>query len=229
MAILKLLSFGAALFAAQTTLAAPIRRSTCDFNTPTPDGWTDSMDLQWCGMINNEVAALKAAEDPLTMLPVIGPIFKQAGISADPACVLGTPEEIMSYPAAQAAMKQMKANFPAFGSMDLTAEDIPKVYADPIKAACTATGAPEDLLTKMIWTESKGHPLISNGGLTQIDNVAFGQQVQKNPNLKNRYTPADNIMAAAMRLKQGKDEAGCDWETAYYQHYQDPGAAARGY
>ncbi|KAI5367466.1 putative transglycosylase SLT domain 1, Lysozyme-like domain superfamily [Septoria linicola] len=114
-------------------------------------------------------------------------------------------------------------SYPQFGSMDLTPENIQIVYADHIKAACSKTGVPEDMMVKMIWTESKGHPLVYHG-LTQMDYVAWGQMADQDSSLKNRYMPVDNILAAAMYMKRLKDQFGSDWETTYNQHYQDPKA-----
>ncbi|KAF7198399.1 hypothetical protein HII31_00138 [Pseudocercospora fuligena] len=230
MAILSknIICFGIALLATQGVLAAPTTRSdNCDFGTPNPSNWPSTYQTQWCGMINNEVTTLKTMENPATVLGDIKAKFAQALIKVSPDSTLPNIDNIMKDPQARAAMTQMKANFPAFGSMDLTAEDIQKVYADAIKTACAKTGVPEDMMVKIIWVESKGHPLVYQG-LTQIDYVAWGQMADENSSLKNRYMPSDNIMASAMFLKKAKDQYGGDWETTYSQHYQDPNAKSRG-
>ncbi|EME79712.1 uncharacterized protein MYCFIDRAFT_212292 [Pseudocercospora fijiensis CIRAD86] len=229
MAILSknIICLGTALLAAQGVLAAPTTRSSdCDFGIANPSEWPSTYQSQWCSMITNEVTALKTSENPKTMLSTLKAIFTQARIKVSPDSALANVDKIMQDPQARAAMTQMKANFPAFGSMDLTAEDIQKVYGDAIKAACKKTGVPEDIMVKIIWTESKGHPLVYNG-LTQMDYVAWGQMADENPELKNRYMPTDNIVAAAMFLQKAKAKYGGDWETTYTQHYQDPTAASR--
>lgn len=224
--ISKIICLSAMLMAAPSTLAAPvIRAESCDFGATTPSGWTDGMQSQWCGMINNEVAGLKMKEDLTTVRPMVEAQFKQAGISCSPDSAFPNIDNMMQDSSARAAMSQMKANYPAFGSMDLTPEDIKKVYADAIKTACTKTGVPEDMMVKIIWIESKGHPLVY-GGLTQMDYVAWGQMAEQDASLKNRYMPGDNIVASAMYLKGKKDANGGDWETVYRNHYQDPKAAS---
>ncbi|KXS94859.1 hypothetical protein AC578_8468 [Pseudocercospora eumusae] len=230
MAILSknIICLGTALLAAQGVLAAPTTRSSdCDFGIANPSSWPSTYQSQWCAMITNEVTALKTKENPKTMLGNLKAIFTQALIKVSPHSALPNIDHIMKDPQARAAMTQMKANFPAFGSMDLTAEDIRKVYGHAIKAACAKTGVPEHIMVKIIWTESKGHPLVYQG-LTQMDYVAWGQMADENSALKNRYLPTDNIVASAMFLKKAKDHYGCDWETTYTQHYQDPTAATRG-
>lgn len=227
MAILStIIYFSSALLATQRVLAAPTRRDACDFGIATPANWQPIYNTQWCGMINNEVAGLTSKEDPTTMLPTLRAIFAQAGITASPSSSLPNIDAIMQDPQARAAMTQMKANYPASGSMDLTTGDIQTVYAEGIQAASDKTGVPQDMLVNIIWTESKGHPLVYQG-LTQIDYVGWGQQVDRDSSLQNRYMPSDNILAAAMYLKAAKEEYGGDWSTTYTQHYQDPGAAAR--
>ncbi|KXT03896.1 hypothetical protein AC579_6238 [Pseudocercospora musae] len=224
----NVICLGTALLTAQGVLAAPTTRSdNCDFGTPNPSNWPSTYQSQWCGMINNEVTTLKTLENPATVLPDIKAEFAQASIKVSPDSTLPNIDDIMKDPQARAAMAQMKANFPAFGSMDLTAGDIQKVYGDAIKAACDKTGVPADIMVKIIWTESKGHPLVYQG-LTQMDYVVWGQMADENSALKNRYLPTDNIVASAMFLKKAKDQYGDDWETTYTQHYQDPSAASRG-
>lgn len=223
----KAIIFGAAIFGAQTAYAAPTARSdNCDFGIAVPSGWQSIFTTQWCGMINNEVASLKSKEASNIMLPSVQAQYKQAGIKAPADSALPNIDNIMKDKAARAAMTQMKANYPLYGSMDLTAENIQTVYSDAIKAACTKTGVPEDIMVKIIYTESKGHPLVYQG-LTQMDYVAWGQMADQNKDLKNRYNPADNIMASAMFLAKAKSQYGGDWATTYSQHYQDPTAASR--
>ncbi|KAF2211790.1 hypothetical protein CERZMDRAFT_85185 [Cercospora zeae-maydis SCOH1-5] len=225
MAILsKIICLSAALIAAPNAFAAPVTRAeNCDFGVTTPAGWTDSMQSQWCGMINNEVNGLKSKEDRTAVLPMVTAQYKQAGISCPPESAFPDIDNTMQDSSARAAMSQMKANYPAFGSMDLTPEDIQKVYGDHIDTACSKTGVPADVMVNIIWTESKGHPLVY-GGLTQMDYVAWGQMAEQDPSLKNRYMPGDNIVASAMYLKGKKDTNGGDWETTYRNHYQDPNA-----
>ncbi|KAF2168569.1 hypothetical protein M409DRAFT_21319 [Zasmidium cellare ATCC 36951] len=197
------------------------RSTTCDFGIPDPPGCPAGVLSQWCGMITTEVSGLKTSENPVAMIPNIEAIYKQANIKADPSSALADPETIMQYPQARAAMERMKASYPTTGSPDLTPEDIQNVYADALNAACNKTGVPEDILIKIIWTESKGHPLVYNG-LTQMDYVAWGQMADENPDLKNRYEPTSNIVAAAMYLAKQKGQFGGTWDETYYNHYQDP-------
>lgn len=55
-----------------------------------------------------------------------------------------------------------------------------------------------------------------------MDYVAWGQMADENPDLKNRYLPTSNIVAAAMYLAKQKQQFGGTWESCYYNHYQDP-------
>lgn len=115
--------------------------------------------------------------------------------------------------------------------MDLTPEDIATVYGPAISAASAESGVPGDVLRDVIWTESKGHPLASNGGLTQIDPNAWAGVVDGNEGLKGgrRYAPRDNVMAAALVLK-GMGDCGADrgcWKELYENRYRDPKAGCR--
>ncbi|USW49276.1 Putative transglycosylase SLT domain 1, Lysozyme-like domain superfamily [Septoria linicola] len=224
MAVFSMLCVMTALLAAQVSFAAPVTRSeSCDFGAATPPGWNGPMQSQWCGMLDGEVNALRLSEDLTTRLPIVVAQYASANIKVSPETAFPKLDEITQDPSARAAIAQMKVNFPQFGSMDLTPENIQIVYADHIKAACSKTGVPEDMMVKMIWTESKGHPLVYHG-LTQMDYVAWGQMADQDSSLKNRYMPGDNILAAAMYMKRQKDQFGSDWETTYTQHYQDPKA-----
>ncbi|KAF2158480.1 hypothetical protein M409DRAFT_31012 [Zasmidium cellare ATCC 36951] len=129
--------------------------------------------------------------------------------------------QIVRDPQAQAALKAMKAAYPSTGSPDLTQEDIGIVYGDAIRTAVAKTTVPADMLSEIVWTESKGHPLVYNG-LTQIDYVAWGQMADRDPQLDNRYLPTSNIVAAAMYLSAMKQRYGCAWDDCYRNHYQDP-------
>ncbi|KAK4504481.1 hypothetical protein PRZ48_005397 [Zasmidium cellare] len=197
------------------------RSDNCDFGIPDPPNCPAGVLTQWCGMITTELSGLQSAENPTAMLPNIKAIYAQANIKASPSSALADVDTIMADPQARAAMERMKAAYPETGSPDLTAEDIQKVYADALKTACNKTGVPEDMLVKIIWTESKGHPLVYNG-LTQMDYVAWGQMADEDPDLKNRYLPTSNIVAAAMYLAKQKAQYGGTWEETYYNHYQDP-------
>lgn len=153
------------------------------------------------------------------MIPNIEANYKQANIKADPWSALPDMDELTRDSSALAALTQMKANYPTTGSMDLTQEQIKAVYADHISAACERTGVPESVIAQMISEESKGHPFVYHS-LTQHDYISWGQMADKNGDLNNRYMPADNIMAGAMRLKDGRDGCDCDWATALKCHYQ---------
>lgn len=163
---LKMICFTTALLAA-SAMAQPHghdhrhhhRSTTCDFLPDSPD-YPAGVLSQWCGMITTEVSGLNSAENPTVMLPNIKAIYKQANIQADPASALADVHKIMQDPQARAAMERMKAAYPTTGSPDLTPADIQSVYADAIKAACNRTGVPEEILVKIVWTESKGHPLV---------------------------------------------------------------------
>lgn len=229
MILSRMLYFATAFAALPCVLAAPMpRSSSCEYDVQAPPAFTESMQLQWCGMITNEVAGLKQQEAISAVLPLVDAMYKQANIQADPESAFPNLDQLTQEPSVHAALTQMKANYPLSGSMDLTEENIRTVYGDHIQAACAETGVPEDIIVTMIWVESKGHPLVY-GALTQMDHVAWGRMMDMNVNLKNRYMPGDNIMAAAMYLRESKDTFDCDWQTAYTQHYQDPTAKARGY
>lgn len=226
MAVLsRMIYSGVALIALPCVLALPVPRGySCDFGVPTPPNLTGPMQTQWCAMMNNEINTLEIKEDAKIIIPNLEPVYKQANIRADPQCALPNMDELTQDSSVLAALTQMKANYPVTGSMDLTNEDIKTVYADHIKAASEKTGVPEDVMAKIILVESKGHPFVYHS-LTQFEYVTWGQMVDKNGDLKNRYMPADNIMASAMRLMGDKDAYGCDWMTCFYQHYQDSAAA----
>lgn len=132
----------------------------CDFGLPSPPTYPSTVLSQWCGMITTEVSGLKSSENPTVMLPNIQAIYAQANIAADPSSALPDVHEIMKDPQARAAMERMKSSYPKTGSPDLTAEDIQEVYKEALQKACNKTGVPEEILVKIIWTESKGHPLV---------------------------------------------------------------------
>ena len=209
-----------------------VKRSS--YTPCTPAGWTDPMSLQWDGMMAQELAALKQETLSESLQHTAANNYKQAGFtcSVDSAVAPSDPWQIMlDCPLAQAANDRQRENYPAFGSMDLTPEDIATVYAPAIAAATAQSGVPGEILRDMIWTESKGHPLTSNGGLTQIDPNAWAAVVDANACMKGRkrYTPRDNIMAAALYLKS-KGDCGNDtacWTSLYKGQYQDPMAACR--
>jgi hypothetical protein len=178
---------------------------------------------QWNAMTQQELVALQGEAVQST---TIAANYAQAGIGASVASALppSNPADILNDGLARAAEAQMEANYPATGSMDLTADQILSVYGPAISAAEGRTGVPARVLGDMIYIESKGHPLTSNGGLGQIDPVAWGQMVDANPALENRYIPADNIMAAAMYLasKAGaaKPASYDAWMALYHAAYQ---------
>ena len=186
-------------------------------------------------MITQETTALKNENLLESQAHTAANNYKQANIDVPVSSAFSpsNPWDIMmNCPLAQAANDRQRQNFPQFGSMDLTAADIEQVYAPAIQAATEKSGVPADILRDMIWTESKGHPLTSNGGLVQIDPVAWGQTAAANDCLKNgnRYTPRDNIMAGALYLasKGSCSDSAC-WQNLYKTNYQDPTAASRAY
>ncbi|CAK3876878.1 Hypothetical predicted protein [Lecanosticta acicola] len=199
----------------------------------TPAGWTSGMNAQFEGMMTQEMAALRNENLGESAAHTVENDYKQANINI-PVSSAFSPEDpweiMLNCPLAQKANDRQRENYPKYGSMDLTAEDIADVYGPAIAAATKESGVPGDILRDMIWTESKGHPLTSNGGLVQIDPVAWGTTVQANSCLTgaNRYTPWFNIMAGALYLKsQGSCSDDACWETLYKNHYQDPTAACR--
>jgi soluble lytic murein transglycosylase-like protein len=195
--------------------------SSATSNPPTP--MTGPMASQWQGMVQSEIAGLK---NEAQTTPTITANYAQAGIKAPVSSALppSNPEDILKDPLAKAAQAKMQENYPATGSMDLTEAQIKEVYGPAITAASKKTGVPEDMITSMIWTESKGHPLTSNGGLVQIDPVAWGQMADKDPSLKNRYNPAENIMAGAAYLASkagGSPPTSPEgWKSLYHAQYQ---------
>ncbi|HET6346936.1 MAG TPA: transglycosylase SLT domain-containing protein, partial [Myxococcota bacterium] len=203
------------------TKSGPTKSAATDSAAGPP--MTGPMQSQWQGMVQTELAGLK---NEAQTTPTIKANYAQAGIKAPVSSALppSNPEAILNDPLAQAAQKQMQANYPATGSMDLTEAQIKDVYGPAIKAASQKTGVPEEMISTMIWIESKGHPLTSNGGLTQIDPVAWGQMADKDPSLKNRYNPADNIMAGAEYLASkagGSPPSSYDgWKALYHGQYQ---------
>ena len=146
----------------------------------TPNGWTDGMNAQWTGMMTQELAALTQETLAESLQHTAANNYRQAGFTCavDSAFAPSDPWQIiLDCPLAQAANDRQRENYPAFGSMDLTPEDIEQVYEPAISAATAESGVPADVLRDMIWTESKGHPLTSNGGLTQIDPNAWASVV----------------------------------------------------
>ena len=219
----RIIYFGAALLALPCVLATPVsHQAPCQrFDVQSPPGFLEPFQFQWCQMVNGEISSTEIKEDPTVMIPNLEALYKQANIKADPRSALPNMDELTQDSSVIAAYTQMKANFPRTGSMDLTAEQIKSVYADHIGAACEKTGVPEFIIVQMISEESKGHPFVYHS-LTQHDYISWGQMADKNGDLNNRYMPADNIMAGAMRLKDGRDGCGydCDWATALKCHYQ---------
>ncbi|CAK4031902.1 Hypothetical predicted protein [Lecanosticta acicola] len=182
-----------------TSAAVLLLSCTSASPLPNPPGFTPGMQSQMDAMIATEVAGLTAERE--NSMPTTKSNFAQAGIKAPVESVFApaNPWDILEQPLAQAAMDKMRSNYVSLGGPDLTGEDIPVVYAEPINAANRATGVPVDLLVHIIWNESKGHPLVPNGGLMQIDDdVQWGLMKDKNPALMSRYNVADNIMAGAM-------------------------------
>ncbi|EME38079.1 hypothetical protein DOTSEDRAFT_75967 [Dothistroma septosporum NZE10] len=194
-----------------------------------PSGWTSSMTTQWDSMQSQELAALKQETLSESLQNTTANNYAQAGFTCPVASAFApsNPWQIMlDCPLAQAANNRQRENFPAFGSMDLTAADIATIYAPAIAFATAESGVPAEVLRDIIWTESKGHPLTSNGGLTQIDPNAWAAVVDGNECMKGRrrYVPRDNVLAAALFLKS-KDTGGCGsgvscWMGVYKTSYQ---------
>ena len=118
------------------------------------------MMYQWCSMLTQEVTSLAESERPALLVPQLQALYAQANIHAHPVSALANVSQIVRDPQAQAALKAMKAAYPSTGSPDLTQEDIGIVYQDAICTAIVKTNVPADMLSEIVWTESRGHSLV---------------------------------------------------------------------
>lgn len=105
-------------------------------------------------------------------------------------------------------------------------------YRDDILAASEATGVPANLLTAVIWDESKGVPSVGtingeNGltdtGLMQLNPRTFEALKNQYPDLLTGHAsdPQTNIMAGALYLKEQHNEFG-DWDLALRAYNSGP-------
>lgn len=83
-------------------------------------------------------------------------------------------------------------------------------WAPEILQASKASGIPPEVLSGVMWAESRGNPDEPGGGLMQVTPEEFEKQKSKHPDLiqGDINDPASNVMACALELKDLKAKYG---------------------